>query len=335
MEILYFYLALLLPIIFIVKILNHSNQKLPPSPFSLPIIGHFYLLKRSLLQKIETLSLQYGPILSLKFGSRSILVVSSPSVVEECFTKNDIIFANRPRTMAGEHFGFNATAPVWAPYGHLWRNLRRVATVEIFSHIRLQKSSLIREEEVHSLLRQLYKVSNLEPQKVELRYLFSLLVSNIMMRMVAGKPCVGKEVESMDVGKQLHKEFKETYFSSLTMNICDCFPILRWVGYKGLEKNMIRLQRKRDEVLWRLIEETKQKKTSSSLKNDTIDVEKKRTLIETLFSLRKSEPEFYSDDVIKSMILVSYYSSFSLLLNGDFDHFLFLFFHDYFTCNDP
>ena len=98
---------------------------------------------------------------------------------------------------------------------------------------------------------------------------------------------------------------------------------------------MTRLQRKRDEVLWRLIEETKQKKTSSSLKNDTIDVEKKRTLIETLFSLCKSEPEFYSDDVIKSMILVSYYSSFSLLLNGDFDHFLFLFFHDYFTCNDP
>ncbi|KAF3953048.1 hypothetical protein CMV_021462 [Castanea mollissima] len=61
---------------------------------------------------------------------------------------------------------------------------------------------------------------------------------------------------------------------------------------------MIRLQRKRDEVLGRLFEEIK-------LNNDNIiDVEKMRPLIETLFSLRKSEPEFFSDDVIKSLTLM-------------------------------
>ena len=120
-----------------------------------------------------------------------------------------------------------------------------------------------------------------------------------MMRMVAGKPCVGEEFACMDVGKKLLNEFKEVFSSSLTVNICDFFPILRWVGYKGLEKNMIRLQRKRDEVLGRLFEEIK-------LNNDNIiDVENMRPLIETLFSLRKSEPEFFSDDVIKSLTLVS------------------------------
>ena len=304
MENLYFYLALFLSTIFIIKLLNHRNKNLPPSPFSLPIIGHLHLLKQPLFQALETLSLKYGPILSLKFGSRSILVVSSPSAVEECFTKNDIIFANRPHTMASDNLSYNSTVPVWAPYGHLWRKLRRVATIEIFSNISLQNSSIIREEEVYSLLRQVYKVSNTEPQKVDLRYLFSLSVSNIIMRMVAGKPCVGNEVESMDVGKQLLKEFKENFFVNLAMNICDFFPILRWFGYKGLEKNIIRLHRNRDEVLWRLIEEIKQKKTN--LNNATIiDVEKKRTLIETLFSLQESEPEFFSDAVIKSMILVS------------------------------
>lgn len=245
--------------------------------------------------------MQYGPILSLKFGSRSILVVSSPSAVEECFTKNDIIFANRPQAMAGDRLTYNCTAPVWAPYGHLWRNLRRVSTIEILSHISLQKSSIIREEEVYSLLRQVFKVSNIEPQKVDFKYLCTLLVSNIMMRMVAGKPCVGEEFACTDVGKKLLKEFKEVYFASLTVNICDFFPILRWVGYKGLEKNMIRMHRKRDQALGRLIEEI------SRLNNDNIiDVEKKRTLIETLFSLRKSEPEFFSDEVIKSLTLMMF-----------------------------
>ncbi|KAK4599281.1 hypothetical protein RGQ29_009369 [Quercus rubra] len=300
MENFYFYLALILSTVFIIKLLNrHHNKNLPPSPLSLPIIGHLHLLKQPLHKTLETLSLQYGPILSLKFGSRSILVVSSPSAVEECFTKNDIIFANRPQTMAGDRLTYNCTAPVWAPYGHLWRNLRRVSTIEILSHISLQKSSVIREEEVYSLLRQVFKVSNIEPQKVDFKYLCTLLVSNIMMRMVAGKPCVGEEFACTDVGKKLLKEFKEVYFASLTVNICDFFPILRWVGYKGLEKNMIRMHRKRDEVLGRLIEEI------SRLNNDNvIDVKKKRTLIETLFSLRKSEPEFFSDEVIKSLTLV-------------------------------
>ncbi|KAL0017488.1 hypothetical protein SO802_004557 [Lithocarpus litseifolius] len=233
-----------------------------------------------------------------QFCVTSILIVSSPSAVEECFTKNDVIFANRPQTIAGDRLTYNCTAPAWAPYGHLWRNLRRVSSIEIFSHISLQKSSTIREEVVYSLLRQLFKVSYIEPLKVDFKYLSTLLVSNVMMRIVAGKPCVGEEFTCMDVGKKLLKEFKEIYFASLTVNICDFFPILRWVGYKGLEENMIRLQRKRDEVIRHLFEEIK-------LNNDNIiDVEKKRTLIETLFSLRKSDPEFFSDDVIKSLTLM-------------------------------
>jgi hypothetical protein len=248
MENFYCYLAFFLSVVFLViKLLHSHNQKLPPTPFALPIIGHAHLLKQPLYRTLETLPSQYGPMLYLKFGSRSILVLSSPSLVEECFTKNDVIFANRPRTMAGDHFTYNLTSPVWAPYGHLWRNLRRILAVEIFSQINLQRSSIVRQEEVHSLLRQIFEVSNGGPQRLELSYLFSLLMFNIMMRMVAGKPCVGEEAAaSMDVGKQHLKEFRETYAANLSMNICDFFPILRWVGYKGLENSMIRLQRKRD-----------------------------------------------------------------------------------------
>jgi hypothetical protein len=68
---------------------------------------------------------------------------------------------------------------------------------------------------------------------------------------------------------------------------------------------MIRLQRKRDKFFRVLIEEIKQKKASSLNTTTITDVEKKRTLIETLLSLRESEPELCSDDVIKSLVLVS------------------------------
>ena len=86
---------------------------------------------------------------------------------------------------------------------------------------------------MYSLIRQVFKLSNTEPQNVDFKYLCTLLVSNIMMRMVAGKPCVGEEFACMDVGKKLLKEFKEVFCSSLAVNICDFFSILRWVVTKG------------------------------------------------------------------------------------------------------
>ncbi|KAB1220300.1 Cytochrome P450 81D1 [Morella rubra] len=307
MEKYYSYLAFLLTVVYIIKLLSRRNLNSPPSPFCWPIIGHLHLLRPPLYKALETLSLRYGPILSLKLGCRSFLVVSSPSVVEECFTKNDIVFANRPRTMAGERLAYNLTSPVVAPYGHSWRNLRRFAAVEIFSQMSLQKSSIIRREEVNSLLRQVFKASSGKSKiNVEFRYLFSLLAFNIVTRMVTGEPCVGEEAAGTDVGKQRLKDLKDIYFPSLMMNICDFFPALRWIGYKGLEKSMIRLQAKRDEFLQRLMEESKQKKTSSLSTSTLVDVEKKRTMIESLLSLRESEPEFYTDDVIKSMILMMY-----------------------------
>uniref|UniRef100_A0A5B7B7Y7 Uncharacterized protein n=1 Tax=Davidia involucrata TaxID=16924 RepID=A0A5B7B7Y7_DAVIN len=145
-------LVLILSVLLIFKHFFHHNQKLPPSPLALPIIGHLHLIKKLLHQSLECLSSQYGPILFLQFGSGSVVVVSSPSAIEECFTKNDITFANRPRSMSGDHFTYNYTAFVWAPYGHLWRSLRRLTVIELFSSNCLQKSSFVREGEIRNIL---------------------------------------------------------------------------------------------------------------------------------------------------------------------------------------
>ncbi|KAK8688407.1 hypothetical protein V6N13_087174 [Hibiscus sabdariffa] len=64
-----------------------------------------------------------------RLGSRRVLVLSSPSAVEECFSKNDMIFANRPPNMAGDILMYDGRSYVWAPHGPLQWNLRRVSLV--------------------------------------------------------------------------------------------------------------------------------------------------------------------------------------------------------------
>lgn len=279
---------------------------MPPAPFDLPVIGHLYLLKQPLYKSLHSLLLRYGPTLSLKFGSRPVIVVSSPSVVEECFTKNDKIFANRPKSMAGDRLTYNYSAFVSAPYGDRWRNLRRLAVSEIFSSKSLRKSSTIREEEVSCVLRRLLKVAPSGTQSVELRLLFSTLVSNVVMRVSAGKRYVEEEHAGTAMERQLIQEFRDKFFPSLALNICDFIPILRVIGFKGLEKNMRKLHGIRDEFLQNLIDEVRLKlKKITSLKTDELaDGEERRSVAGTLLHQQESEPGFYTDEVIKSTVLV-------------------------------
>ncbi|MFS7910335.1 putative oxidoreductase [Helianthus anomalus] len=149
--------------------LRRRSSNLPPTVFpSLPIIGHLYLLKPPIYRTLAKLSTKHGPILGLQLGFRRVLVVSSPSAAEECFTKNDVIFANRPKMLFGKIIGVNYTSLGWASYGDNWRNLRRIASIEILSAHRLNEFHDIRVEETRLLIRRLLFSSSSASSQVSL-----------------------------------------------------------------------------------------------------------------------------------------------------------------------
>ncbi|KAJ9189122.1 hypothetical protein P3X46_000453 [Hevea brasiliensis] len=272
-----------------------QQKKLPPSPPSLPIIGHLHLLKPPINQTLHHLSQKYGPIISLRFGSRPVLVVSSPSAVEECFTKNDIIFANRPEFSIGRYVNYNSTTLVAASYGDNWRNLRRISTVEILSSNRLNQFRSIRRDEVSTLLHWLHKVSCQGFAKVELRSMFFDLTTNIIMRMAAGKRYYGEDVKesAVEEGRKFREILQEFVECSELTHLEDLFPILKWVDYDGFVRKLVRLGQKVDCFMQGLIDEHK------------IDKDR-NTMINHLLSMQESQPQYDTDEIIKGLILASF-----------------------------
>ncbi|KAM0028464.1 putative isoflavone 2'-hydroxylase [Helianthus debilis subsp. tardiflorus] len=94
----------------------------------------------------------YSHCLFLRFGSGNVLHVASPTAAEECLSKNDVVFANRPHLLSGKYFGYNYTSMPWAPYGDHWQNFLRISAVEILSNTRLDSLADIRLDEIRSMI---------------------------------------------------------------------------------------------------------------------------------------------------------------------------------------
>ncbi|KAK9923047.1 hypothetical protein M0R45_031482 [Rubus argutus] len=309
MEGIFFYTSLSIFVCLLVtfELFRQSKRRrypnLPPSPsLSLPILGHLYLLNTPIHRTFHRLSQKHGPVFSLWFGSRRVVIVASSSAVQECFTKNDITLANRPPSLLNKYLGYNHTSIGASPYGDHWRNIRRISTVEVLSTGRLNSFSEVRKNEVKHLLHKLSQSTRGENRftKVELKSLFNEMTFNNIMRMVAGKRYVGDHVSDKEEGKEFIEIMDETFSYSGGTNPGEFIPFFNWFGGGGgYERKLKKLGKRADVFLQGLIDEHRNKSPS----------EGRTTMIDHLLSQQESQPEYYTDEIIKALIL-------SLLLAG-------------------
>ncbi|KAL4338493.1 hypothetical protein AHAS_Ahas12G0215700 [Arachis hypogaea] len=157
------YLTLLLLILsFIVStfffsfIQTSKHSKLPPGPKPYPIIGNILDLLNSSnsLKSFINLSKTYGPIITLKLGTLTSIVISSPQIAKEALQKNDVILSNRtiPYTMFStieEHCNKNSI--IFLPSSTKWRLLRRACATRIFSPQQLDSTQILRKRKFQDL----------------------------------------------------------------------------------------------------------------------------------------------------------------------------------------
>ncbi|KAK7252792.1 hypothetical protein RIF29_36999 [Crotalaria pallida] len=258
----YFSLLSLFLLVITLKFLFRSRRfkNIPPYPPYLPILGNLHQLKQPLHRTFYTLSQKYGQVFSLWFGPRLVVVISSPSAAQECFTKNDIVLANRPRFLTGKD-------PKERDY-----ETNTKASTRLITNAR----------------------DDFDFARVELASRFSEMTFNTIMRMVAGKGYYGEDCDVTDIEEamQFRKIIKELVMLGGANNLGDFLTILRWFDLDNLEKKLKRISKKTDAFLQGLIDEHRNGKQSIN------------TMIDHLLTQQQSQPEYYTDQIIKGLILV-------------------------------
>ncbi|KAM7262560.1 hypothetical protein ACFE04_000243 [Oxalis oulophora] len=279
-------LAFICVILFLLswKNLNAKALNLPPGPPGWPIVGNLFQVSRSgkpFFQYVDELRKIYGPILTLKMGTRTMIVLSNAELCHEALITRGALFASRPREnptraiFSCDKFTVNA-----ALHGPVWRSLRRNMVQNMLSSTRLKGFREVREKAMDKFIDRVK--SEAEANKGVVWVLKNARFASfcILLAMCFGIEMDEETIEKMD-------QMMKTVLMILDPRIDDYLPILS-VFFSKQWKRAMEVRQEQIELIVPFIE-----KRREILKNlDKSDLS--FSYLDTLFDLkiegRKSAP---------------------------------------------
>lgn len=249
------------------KIAKSSERKrtAPEAAGAWPVIGHLHLLGGPELphKTLGAMADKYGPVFLIKLGVQRVLMLSNWEMAKECFTTNDKVFANRPKSIAVEVLGYNYAMFGFGPYGSYWRQVRKIVTTGLLSNRRLEIVKHVWISEVKASIRELYELwinkrSDSNMVLVEMKDWFGDLSLNMVLRMLSG----GRDSSSKEERMRCHKLVRDFFEFMGTFLVSDALPLLRWFDFGGYEKAMRKTAKDLDNLLESWLQQHKSKRSS-------------------------------------------------------------------------
>ncbi|CAM8966951.1 unnamed protein product [Rhodiola kirilowii] len=193
----------LLALISVAFFVTLSKQpKLPPGPPGWPVVGNLFQVARSgkpFFQYVQELIPKYGNILTLRMGTRTMIIISSAELAHEALIQKGPLFASRPRENPTRNiFSANKFTVNAALYGPVWRSLRRNMVQNMLSSSRLKEFVQVRNDAMDRLIEKLKFEAEANSGLVSVLKKARFAVFCILLAMCFGVEMDEQTVEMMD-----------------------------------------------------------------------------------------------------------------------------------------
>ncbi|PIA50744.1 hypothetical protein AQUCO_01200169v1 [Aquilegia coerulea] len=230
-------LACLVAIVFILKKIRNPKRKTPPGPKPWPIVGNLLQLGTLPHMALHEFAKKYGELMQLKYGSRTVLVATSPKMAETFLKTFDSVFASRPPLASGKYTGYDFQDMTWAPYGPHWRKARKIYLTELFTPKRLDSFEYIRVEERRTFLSGLYAQRG-NPVVIK-NHIRRYTLSSISRVVLSDKFFSDHKTDTSLVSiSEFHEMIDEWMVLNGVLNIGDWIPWLSFFDLQGYVKRM-------------------------------------------------------------------------------------------------
>ncbi|PWA18292.1 cytochrome P450 [Artemisia annua] len=212
-----------------------SSAQLPPGPYPIPIIGSIFKLGNKPHHSLAALSKTYGPLMSLKLGSITTIVVSSREIVQEVFSTHDMSFSSRtiPYSAYSYTQDLKKNSIIWLPVGDKWQSMRKILKEQLFSERQLEASQDLRTKKFQELLNYVQDCSTIQ-KAVNINHTAATATLNVLSNFIFSIDIA--HYDSTSTNEQFRDLILETIKIGGTPNLADFFPVLRHLDPNGSMK---------------------------------------------------------------------------------------------------
>ncbi|KAF8096379.1 hypothetical protein N665_0309s0006 [Sinapis alba] len=219
---------------------KRRQHRKPPSPPGYPIIGNLYQLGVLPHQSLWKLSKKYGPVMLLNLGKVPMVILSSVETAKQALRDHDIHCCSRPTVAGLRDLSYNNLDIAFSPFSDYWKEVRKLAVMELFSTKQVHSIKPIMDEQVKKLID---SVTQSASQKIHINMNKTFL--DLTKRMVC-KAAFGVSFEGSGINSdEFNKLVREAFEMLGSFSAADFIPYVGWIidqftGLQGRRERSVR-----------------------------------------------------------------------------------------------